>query len=399
MRTNRRIGLLLGIALLAGTALPAAGAKHNTLTKEEIAAGWILLYDGETLFGWRNHGGGKWKSKDGALMAESGEMGWIGTKTEFAQFALKMQYRITGNGNSGIFFRADDKSTEPWVDGYEMQINDKDENYPTGSLWDLKKAEYPDGKPVTDVDAWQDVEIRADDDHIIIKLNGAEVIHAHEHKFQRGVIGMQFHYEGMKVEFRDIKLQPLGAKSIFNGTDLEGWKVIPDRKSVFSVTSEGWLNVKNGNGDIQTVATWDDFIFQLDVISNGTHLNSGIFFRAIPGEFWQGYESQIRNQWEGDDRTKPVDFGTGGIYRRQPARKVVSSDNEWFTKTIVAHGNHLSVWVNGYQVSDFTDRRKVGPNAREHCKLDAGVISIQGHDPTTDLSFRNLKVAPLPKRK
>ena len=70
-----------------------------------------------------------------------------------------------------------------------------------------------------------------------------------------------------------------------------------------------------------------------------------------------------------------------------------------FTKTIVAHGNHLAVWVNGYQVSDFTDRRKVGPNARENCKLDAGIISIQGHDPTTDLSFRNLKVAPLPKSK
>ena len=47
------------------------------------------------------------------------------------------------------------------------------------------------------------------------------------------------------------------------------------------------------------------------------------FFGKKPGEFWNGYECQIRNQWEGKDRTKPVDIGTGGLYFRQPARKVV----------------------------------------------------------------------------
>ena len=106
---------------------------------------------------------------------------------------------------------------------------------------------------------------------------------------------------------------------------------------------------------------------------------------------------QIRNQWQGDDRTKPVDFGTGAIYRRQPARKVVSSDHEWFTMTLIAHGNHFATWVNGYQATDWNDPRPEKNNAREGCKLGPGPLSIQGHDPTTDLSFRNLRVAELKK--
>jgi hypothetical protein len=108
--------------------------------------------------------------------------------------------------------------------------------------------------------------------------------------------------------------------------------------------------VKDGNGDLQTEAQFGDFILQLDVISNGEHLNSGVFIRAIPGQFWLGYESQIRNQWEGDDRTRPVDFGTGGIYRRQPARRVVASDREWFLD--VAARPTLRHLGRGYQVSD-----------------------------------------------
>jgi hypothetical protein len=147
---------------------------------------------------------------------------------------------------------------------------------------------------------------------------------------------------------------------------------------------------------LQTEAKWADFVLQLDCISNGKHLNSGVFFRSLPGQFWSGYKAQIRNQWQGD-RTKPVDFGTGGLYGRQPARKVVSSDKEWFTLTVVAQGKHIAIWVNGYQTVDFTDDRKAAEDARRGAKTDAGPISLQGHDPTTDLSFRNLRVAELPK--
>src|SRR5690606_6605460 len=115
-------------------------------------------------------------------------------------------------------------------------------------------------------------------------------------------------------------------------------------------------------------------------------------FRALPGEFWQGYEAQIRNQWEGDDRTKPVDYGTGGIYNRQKARRVVSSDFEWFTYTIAADGRHIALWVDGYQTADHVDEQPLAESARKGSYLKAGSISLQGHDPKTNLSFRNIRI-------
>jgi hypothetical protein len=123
-------------------------------------------------------------------------------------------------------------------------------------------------------------------------------------------------------------------------------------------------------------------------------LNSGVFFRTPPGVFWKGYESQVRNQWQGDDRSKPVDFGTGGNYGNQPARRVVPSDHEWFTKTIVCDGNHAAVWIDGYQVSDYLDLRAVSDNAdgKAGYVSAAGTINLQGHDPTTDLSFKNILI-------
>jgi hypothetical protein len=214
---------------------------------------------------------------------------------------------------------------------------------------------------------------------------------------------------GQTVYLRSVKCRPTPMTSLFNGKDLTGWNVYdPDKakaadpkmkpvavKSQYTVTKEGWLNVKNGPGDLQTEGQWADFVVQLECISNGKHLNSGLFFRAIPDLYQQGYEAQIRNEWMGDDRTKPVDFGTGAIYRRVPARKVVSTDGEWFTMTVAAHGRHIATWVNGYQVIDWTDDRKESDNARNGFKKGKGCLSIQGHDSTTDLSFRNIRIQSL----
>ena len=58
----------------------------------------------------------------------------------------------------------------------------------------------------------------------------------------------------------------------------------------------------------------------------------------------------------------------------------------------------MAAWVNGYQVSDWVDRRKPNKNPRRGLRLEPGTIMIQGHDPTTDLLFRNLRISELPKR-
>jgi hypothetical protein len=392
-----RGGLLAPTMLLLIAARPVAGqGTPNTLTKQEVADGWLLLFDGETTFGWQKHGDATWRVVDGTLTCSKGTGGWLATTTEFADFVLRCRYRVSPKGDSGIFFRA--KPTDrPGVGGYEMQIRDDGEAGRTGDIVGRLRSARPSGKPVPAAGTWQDVEIRAEGDHIQVTLNGVKVVDGRDASLARGCVGLEYHQPDMKLEFRDVRLKPLGLASIFNGRDLSGWEILPGLPSKFSVKPGEILHIQGGKGQIATTSMWGDFALQLDVKTGGPHQNSGVFFRSEPGVRWIGYEAQIRNEWRDNDRSKPVDYGTGAIYNRQPARKVYSNDLEWFTMTVIAHGPHLATWVNGCQAADWTDTRPRSRNPRRGYRPEAGVISLQGHDPTTDLSFRNIRIVEYPK--
>ena len=137
-----------------------------------------------------------------------------------------------------------------------------------------------------------------------------------------------------------------------------------------------------------------------EAITNGDKLNSGIFFRAMPGTEKapsNGYEFQIQSGFKNGDRTQPDDHGTGAIFKRASARRVISSDRKWFTAMLVADGPHITTWIDGVQVVDWTDERPAHENPREGLRLEAGHFSLQGHDPTTDLAFRNLRLVKTPE--
>jgi hypothetical protein len=373
--------------------LPAVAAEPNTLTPDELTDGWILLFDGETLFGWKAASKVDWTVADGVIAAAEGEQGLLYTTSQWGDYVLKVDFRSAPGTNSGIFLRTSPVPTDVEHKCYELNIADSDSNdFPTGSF--VKRQLAQGDNDSTD---WQTFEVSADGAHFTVKLGDQVVLDYTDPKpLGRGFIGLQFNTG--KIEFRNVKLKPLGTQSIFNGKDLTGWKTPPDSLSVFTVTPEGWLNVKNGRGYLESEGLYDDFTLQLEAFVNGKGLNSGFFFRCIPGEAMNGYESQIQNGYLDGDRTKPQDCGTGGIFRRQDARKVVADDFQWLHKTIHADDKHVAVWVNGYPVTDFTDRRAPDKNPRRGVREEAGTIQIQGHDPTTDFSFRNIRISKLPER-
>ena len=385
-------GVLPVLALMAGLS-GVAKAEDNKLTPKESSEGWISLFDGETTFGWKARGDAKWQVADGMIQCAEGGAGMLATTSTFADYELQAEVWIDAKANSGIFLRApvETETAITPTSSYEVNICDAHKEWATGGINGVKK-----GKKVKTVGKWNKFDIIAEGDHLVIKIDGTKTLDVKDTKFRKGVVAVQYYGQGGTVKFRNVKLRPLGLKSLFNGKDLTGWKVLPGFKSVFTVTPEGWMNVKNGSGEIQSEAQFANFVYQMEIYSNGDHLNSGVFFRELPGKFWAGYESQIRNQWQGDDRTKPVDIGTGGLYNRQPSRKVIPSDREWFSKTIVADGKHIAIWINGYQTVDFDDEAPDKESARQGRRLGAGVIGLQGHDPTTDLSFRNIKAVELP---
>lgn len=391
---------ILTVALTLCAALAAQPETPNTLTPREVADGWVLLWDGETTFGWETHGAAEWRVLNGALVADSAQGGWLGTAASFGDFVLKAEFRTAADGNSGLFLRSA-REGAPHQTGYELQIYDtQPAGYNTGSLVNYAKAPPAKIRP----GVWNTFEVTVEGDHFVVVYNGAKVLDARDAKHAAGVIGLQYN-QGKKIEFRNLKLRPLNLKPVFNGKDLSGWNKV-DRPNVkappeWSV-KDGAIHVEKGPGQLETDAAWDDFVFQIEVRTNAQgpthHPNSGVFFRGEKGSFWSGYESQIRNEYKEGNRAAPVDFGTGGVYHYQPARRVVSNDNEFFTKTIVARGRQINVWVNGFQVSSYSDAREEGTDARKLAVLKAGVISLQAHDPTTNLDFRSLRIAALPKR-
>lgn len=386
--------------VLLALLLPAfLAAQHNSLTKEEIAEGWVLLFDGDTLFGWHPQGGANWRASNGLLAAESGESGWLRTGAVFADFHLKTEFRTAADGNSGIFVRSA-REGQPHITGYEVQIWNHHPKFPTGSLVNhVATPQKADLKP----GEWNSMEVRAENDRYVVSLNGKQILDAREGKTKKGHIGLQFN-KGLPIEFRNVKLKPLSLTPVFDGKTLSGWRKVDTPRAkeppVWSVR-DGMLHVEKGPGQLETEDLWMNFVLQMAIRTNpanpGHHPNSGVFMRGDPNGFWSGYEAQIRNEYKDGDPTSPVDFGTGAIYHYQPARRIVAKDGEFFTKTIIANGRNFTIWINGWPVTDWEDPHPEGTVVRnKQAKLGPGTISLQAHDPTTNLDFKDIRMVGLP---
>jgi Domain of Unknown Function (DUF1080)/Peptidase of plants and bacteria len=106
-----------------------AESRINTLTDEEKAAGWKLLFNGTDLAGWHNfkREGVRpgWQVKDGALVcADPHDAGDIVTTEKFGAFELELDYNISEGGNSGIIFHVTDEGGAVWATGPEFQLED-----------------------------------------------------------------------------------------------------------------------------------------------------------------------------------------------------------------------------------------------------------------------------------
>lgn len=177
----------------------------NTLTDEEKAAGWRLLWDGNTTDGWRSaktedFPATGWEMKDGVLTvlasggAEAAAGGDIITRERFSDFELKLEFKMTPRANSGIKY-----FTQPNLNpitgsgapaatgsaiGLEYQILD-DERHPDAkrgsagnrtlaSLYDLMTASE-DKQPVP-IGGWNEARILVKDDKVEHWLNGKKVL-------------------------------------------------------------------------------------------------------------------------------------------------------------------------------------------------------------------------------
>lgn len=405
------------------------------LPEEQRRDGWIRLFDGHTLYGWQMTGGANWRIEDQALVVDAGEQSLLCTSLDWLDYELRLEFKADAETNSGIFLRTPLLPQDPAMDCYELNIAPEENPFPTGSLVGRRKLE-PAELDDFDPDRWHTYQIRVEGDTVSIRLDDAELYRwTDPTPLPAGRIALQ-HNEG-KIAFRNVMLRPLGLRPLLaegtgapeetndeapgdGGTDeaaaaeqdeaaaepaddeapaaddaLAQWRRYPEMPGRFEIDDEGNLHVHGGPGQLETRDEFADFVLTAEVKTAGAEQNSGIFFRCIPGDQMMGYECQINNDTIDGDPLRPADAGTGAIFRRQAARIVAAENDQWFTLTLVVHGPNMAAWVNGLQVSEWTDTRDPDPNPRRGKRLEAGTVMLQAHDPGTDVRFRSIRIAEI----
>ncbi len=223
------------LSVLAVVAAPTwSKASDNTLSQEEKKEGWVLLFDGNTLDGWKTSG-----EQRSAVPVEEGSINPHGCggymmihEKAWSDFALSVDFKISKGCNSGVFVRTYPLTPRAGRDvgfnGIEVAIDDTATAgyHDTGAIYDLVKPSRNAMKPAG---AWNHMVITCNGPKLTVELNGELVTRMNldewtmpnrrpdgsEHKFdiaykshpRFGYIGLQDH--GSACWYKNIKIKVL----------------------------------------------------------------------------------------------------------------------------------------------------------------------------------------------
>jgi hypothetical protein len=233
------------IAMLTASCLSAAQpAGRPIATNDE--SGFEQIFDGQSLAGWEGDTN-YWRVENGCLVGEitpdrllkqNSFIVWRGGETR--DFELKVEYRVSARGNSGINYRSVMATNGPWaMRGYQADIDGA--NKYTGQNYEEKGRTFlalrgevtrlEEGKPPQIIASLGDTNgllsaIRKEDwneYHLVVSgntlthiLNGRvmSVVIDEDAKNRRfdGRLGVQVHVgPPMKIEYRNFRLKQLAA--------------------------------------------------------------------------------------------------------------------------------------------------------------------------------------------
>ncbi|MEM9187149.1 MAG: DUF1080 domain-containing protein [Planctomycetota bacterium] len=221
MRILTTLGVPLTAALAAATAL---ADHHATGESRSHDAGWVELFNGKDLSGWKvSENPETFRVQNGKIIVKgprahafyAGEVGGA----DFTNFELLVELMTKPNANSGVFFhtRYQDKG---WPgNGYEVQVNQTQrDRIKTGSIYAVKNV--MDVSPAKD-NEWYTQHIIVKGKTVTVKVNG-EVVNEYTEpdgftppedrpgrKFSRGTIALQGHDPGSEVHYRSVKIKLL----------------------------------------------------------------------------------------------------------------------------------------------------------------------------------------------
>ncbi len=208
--------LWLAAAVLACVALPLT-IEARDKKKDE---GWVQLFNGKDLTGWKSHSGdkAKWEVKDGAIVGTGSAGHLFSERGDYENFHLRFEVKINDKGNSGQYFRATFAKAFP--PGYEAQINSTHgDKVRTGSLYPDGRDKYTDEEKkktlvfdqLVKPDTWFTQEVIAVGNHLVIKVNGKTTVDFVDEKNRhtKGHFAIQQHDPGSTVAVRKIEVREL----------------------------------------------------------------------------------------------------------------------------------------------------------------------------------------------
>ncbi len=380
-----------------------ATEANNQLTTEEIEQGWKLLFDGKTTKGWRNFKqetvNEGWIVEDGNLVALGigGDLGGdIITDAQFEDFELYLEWAISEGGNSGIFFNVLESGYPTvYATGPEYQLIDDEGFSDPLKEWQKSGANYAmhnaTDKQLKPVGEFNSSRIKVKDGLVEHWLNELKVLEyelwsddwkdrVQNSKWKdypgyglarKGHIGLQDH--GSVVQFRNIKIRDLSdlGNSLFNGIDLEGWKIHGTEKWY---VEDGDLLCESGTdkqyGYFATEKIYKDFILRLEFKQEADG-NSGVFFRSsLEGTKITGWQVEVAPK--GNDTGGIYEsYGRGWLWQIPEEKENVLIDDGWNLLVIKVEGDRVMTWLNNELMTDLEDL-KIGEAE--------GVIALQIHD-------------------
>lgn len=203
----KRIGWI-GVVMLG---LVAGGALLHTYHANAAEDGWVSLFNGKDLTGWKISEKGKFTVEDGAIVVR-GNRAHLFTEKEFKNFDVKCEIMTKAGSNSGFYFHT--QYIEEWPKlGYEVQVNcSHSDPVKNGSLWGVVKSYDPIAKD----DEWYTLEVIVKGKTIVTKVNGKVVVDYTEpegvtadRRIGKGSFAIQAHDPKSEVRFRNISVKEL----------------------------------------------------------------------------------------------------------------------------------------------------------------------------------------------
>ncbi len=404
----------------------------------EREAGFISLFDGQSLKGWTLVApkGGGYGATNGVLYCAKGGGGNLLSEREYADFILRFEFKLEPGSNNGLAIRAPLDGGSLAYSGIELQILDDDApKYAKlkpaqyhGSLYDVWPAERG---ALRKPGQWNRQEVTVIGRRVTVVLNGQQILDANLNAVSdvntllkhpgilrdKGHIGFLGHDD--YVEFRNIRLKelpranvnniaPEGFVKLFNGEDLDGWKgllarpndnptnrirLTPAQLAAEQAKADkrmraSWKAVKgeiafDGKGDsLVTARDYADYELLVDwkIETKG---DSGLYLRGNP-------QIQIWDPREGG--TNAV-VGSGGLHNNKlnsskPIKRADRLAGEWNRFRILMLSDRVHVFLNDELVVNNTPLENYWQPGQP---LPAtGSIELQNHG--NNLWFRNLYI-------